>query len=261
MTGIGRLSSIQGSNLGANISRGHQIPIINKPPVPRKDGPFRVNLMPPKTISVESKLRAQVKALKEKEQLKKLAAIKKKPSRMSPRKPMHSSTMNGDPIHSSTLLDFDRLEVPKPKNAYEMMQEASRDPRVKAKKLVKKVPKNPPALEQSSLFEDPPAPHVPEDLAKFSDNKNKSDNQKLSDKENSDANSPQKVVKPAVSRVYKRKSVNNSTLSKPSVSFDQSIPMQKTPKKESKKEKAVKQWAQLQTSHFSEVEEFDLSFS
>jgi len=262
MTGIGRLSSIQGSNLGANISRGHQIPIINKPPVPRKDGPFRVNLMPPKTISVESKLRAQVKALKEKEQLKKLAASKKKPSRMSPRKPMHSSTMNGDPIHSSTLLDFDRLEVPKPKNAYEMMQEASRDPRVKAKKLVKKVPKNPPALEQSSLFEDPPAPHVPEDLAKFSDNKNKSDNQKLSDKENSDANSPQKVVKPAVSRVYKRKSaVNNSTLSKPSVSFDQSIPMQKTPKKESKKEKAVKQWAQLQTSHFSEVEEFDLSFS
>jgi len=259
MTGFGRLSSIQGSTFGSNISRGAQIPIINKPIQPRKDGPYRVNLPPPR-MKTENKLLAQVRALKMKEQQKKMAASKKKPSRFSPRKPMHSSTMNGDPIHSSTLLDFDRLEVPKPKNAYEMMKEASRDPnKEKFKKLVKKVPKHPEPLEQSSLYDDPP--EVPENLARFSDNKNKSDTEKLSDKENADANSPQKILKPAVSRVYKRKSGNNSTLSKPSVSFDQSLPTQKTPKKESKKEKQVKQWAQLQTSHFSEVEEFDLSFS
>ena len=230
MTGIGRLSSIQGSNMGANISRGAQIPIIRKQSEPRKDGPFRVNLPPPRMISVEKQLQAQVRALKEKEMKKKLAASKK-PSRFSPRKPMHSSTMNGDPIHSSTLLDFDRFDAPKPKNAYEMMKEASLNPKDRVKKLVKKVPKNLPVLEQSSLYEDPP--HASENLAKLSGNE--SDNQKLSDKENSDTNSPQKTMKPAVSRVYKRKSVNNSTASKPSVSFDQSMPSKKTPKKVSKK--------------------------
>jgi len=252
--GSNRLSSIQGSTLGANISRGHQIPIIRKPVQPKKDGPFRLNLPPPSAHSVERQLLAQVKALKEKEKKKKVIAGKK-PSRFSPRKPLHSSTMHGDPIHSSTLLDFDR-DVPKPKNAYEMMKEASQNPREKTKKLVKKVTKNPPTLEQSSLYEDPPVD--PCNLDKLSGQK--SDNQKLSDKENSDINSPQKPKKPAVSRVYKRKSLNTSATVKPSVSFDQSVP-KKTPKKVTKQEKAIKQWTQLQTSHFSEVDDFDLSFS
>jgi len=262
MTGIGRLSSIQGSNFGGNISRGAQIPIIRKPAEPRKDGPFRVNFPPPRTISIEKQLQAQVRALKEKEK-RKLAASKKA-TRFSPRKPMHSSTMNGDPIHSSTVLDFDTREllfdpavdIPKPKNAYEMMKEASQNPKERVKKLVKKVPKNLPALEQSSLYEDPP--QDPYNLDKLSGNT--PEYKQLNDKENSDTNSPQKTTKPAVSRVYKRKSVNNSTTSKPGVSFDQSMP-KNTPKKVTKKEKAVNQWTQLQTSHFSEVDDFDLSFS
>jgi len=249
-----RLSSIQGSIMGVNLSRGPQIPIIRKPAESKRNGPFRLNLPPPSTLSVERHLLAQVKALKEKD-VKKKQMTGKKPSRFSPRKPIHSSTINGDPIHSSTLLDFDR-DVPKPKNAYEMMKEASQNPKEKAKKLVKKVTKNPPTLEQSSLYEDPPA--EPCNLAKLSDRK--SDNQKHSDKENSDNNSPLKPKKPVVSRVYKRKSMNASVASKPSISFDQSIP-KKTPKKETKQEKAIKQWTQLQTSHFSEVDDFDLSFS
>jgi len=254
ISGTNRLSSIQGSTLGANISRGHQIPIIRKPAQPKKDGPFRLNLPPPNAHSVQRQLLAQVKALKEKDKKKKIIAGKK-PSRFSPRKPMHSSTMHGDPIHSSTLLDFER-DVPKPKNAYEMMKEASQNPREKTKKLVKKATKNPPTLEQSSLYEDPPVD--PCNLDKLSGQK--SDIQKLSDKENSDINSPQKPKKPAVSRVYKRKSLNTSAAVKPSVSFDQSVP-KKTPKKVTKQEKAIKQWTQLQTSHFSEVDDFDLSFS
>ena len=225
MSGISRLSSIQGSNMGANISRGAKIPIIRKLSQPRKDGPFRY-LPPPRTMTVEKQLLAQVRALKEKEMK------KKKPSRFSPRKPMHSSTMNGGPIHSSTLLDFDR-DIPKPKNAYEMMKQASQNPKERTKKLVKKAPKNAPSLEQSSLYEDPPAPvdAAADDLAKFSSEN--VETKKQSDKENADGNSPQKARKPAISRVYKRKNVNNSTSSKPGVSFDQSMP-KKTPKKETK---------------------------
>jgi len=99
--------------------------------------------------------------------------------RFTPRKPMHSST--------------------EPKNAYEIMKEASQNHKERTKKLVKKAPKKAPNLEQSSLYEDPPAPVDAGNLAKFSSENARS--KKQSDKENADNNSPQKARKPIIIRV------------------------------------------------------------
>merc|ERR1712083_376397 len=53
-----------------------------------------------------------------------------------------------------------------------------------------------------------------------------------------------------VTKTYKRKEKL-----KPSVSFQTSP----TSKKPTKKEKRLEEWASLQTSHFSEIDEFDIS--
>ena len=194
----------------------------NLPLVSKSSGPFRVNLVQ-RGMSREQKLFAEVKAIK-------AGLVKKKPSskRTSPRKGISKG-----PIHCSTLLE-DIGEAPKQRNIKEMLQSANNiqkptlDPSIANDSLSDS--------EASSLFEDVHDPPSQEDITGAADNEEETTN-KINDKENTDVNSPHKFQKPAVSRVYKRKTINNSTFaSKPSdsASFDQSSNRQ-SPRKETKK--------------------------
>jgi len=217
------------------------LPILTREPR-RKGGPFRINLQPAGP-TVEQKLLAQVKDLK----LKAKSGnneINKKPRvgrRASPRKPLHSST-----------LLTDMAEIRKPRNAHEMLMEADRNKMV-SKRL----------MEESSLYEDPSTAHEEECPSKASKTDKPSETiEKTSDKENSQVVSPVKPVKITNNRVYKKKNVREKEKNSELVTtFDESSStMKKTPKKDTKKERVVNQWAKLQSSHFEEVDDFDLSF-
>merc|ERR1712059_76617 len=142
----------------------------------------------------------------------------------------------------------------------------------KGKKLTKKAPKHKTeasGLEQSSLYEDLRAESVSSGGAPLIQTKlvlggnrkedKKKEQQSNSDKENGDNNNTgdkEKKSNLTVSRTYTRKNAstgNNSILG-------QTEKILKTPKKQNKQTKKAESWAQLQTSHFSEVDDFDLSF-
>ena len=182
--------------------------------------PFRVNFHSGagQGGSVAQQLLAQAKAIKEND-----ADAKGKQKRVSPRK----KTVGRGPIHSSTLLD-DLGDVPRQRSVKEMLEAASRKKTPAAENSVSE-------SEISSLYEDleqpEQAPEAPVETKQTDAN--------ADDKENANTNvtSPKKkFVKPAVTKVYKRKTVNNSTLtsSKQGASFDQSSKLH-SPKKESKK--------------------------
>ena len=181
--------------------------------------PFRVNLhsRPGQGGSVEQQLLAQVKAIKNND-----SDPKGKQRRVSPRK----KAVGRGPIHSSTLLE-DVNDAPRQRSVKEMLEAASRRKTPAAENSVSE-------SEISSLYEDleqpEEAPEAPVETKQTDAN---------ADKENTNTNvaSPKKkFVKPAVTKVYKRKTVNNSTLasSKQGASFDQSSKLH-SPKKESKK--------------------------
>ena len=214
--------------VGFRLSRG--VPIKRKAYEPRKDGPFRISVPESRNLTIERRLLEQVKAIRKKEEARKVSA---KALRKSPRKPLHSSTMISDnPILSSTRLDCMDIHSgsTKPKNAYEMLKEASDKPKEKTKKFVKKMPKKTVACEESSLFEDDDSSANEELAYNGVDRKeSKTAKKRTSDKENSEGSSPLKTSKIAVSRVYRRKK------EKPGVSFEQSVQNLRTPKKETKK--------------------------
>jgi len=131
----------------------------------------------------------------------------------------------------------------------------------KVKKMVKKAPKiKHPDPDQSSLLEEAqPARKKPvrnaakEAKERLEEISKSPENEKSPNKENS----PEKRSRPVAKTYVKR---NVSKISKPGVSFDESIP-HTPPKKPKIQEKKLDQWAALQTSHFSEVDDFDLSFA
>lgn len=263
--GAARLSTIPGITAGAGMAITKSSGLTSKLPVEivskEKEGPFRV-ILPSKTKVVERDLLAQVKALREKELLDK----KKKPrtNRTSPRKKFSKK----DPIVCSTLLE-DPSAAPKQKDIREMFE---------AVKNKQEQPESDSVVvsEASSLYDDL-------SLADETEQKDETNAEKI-DKENVNVNneSPiKKVMKPTVNKVYKRRKENtinaNDTTSTFIKSPDQSSKLG-SPRKETKKVikfkaskcchfpsvfqvKAFNQWAKHQTSHFSEVEDFDLSFT
>jgi len=137
-----------------------------------------------------------------------------------------------------------------PKNAFEVLKSARSDakPTKKVKKLTKKVSKNR-QLEQSSIYE---SHNQPPAKSRKVPSKKKSPT-KSTGKENHDELESSNIV---VSRTYRKKDKQ-----KPSVSFEQTLQTSPSRKKPTKKEKRLEAWASLQTSHFSEIEEFDISFA
>ena len=253
--GAARLSCIPGVTAGVP-STMRTSAQLSRPPVEIvsriERGPFRVNL-PSKTKIVERDLLAQVKALREKEEMDRKK--KSRSTRSSPRK----KYVQKDPIASSTLLEDP--PVPKQKNIKEMFEA------VKSKQEQEMAEEEGEVSEASSLYDDLPPGDETEPHDEEAEEKK--------DKENVETNSPS-PLKPVVSKVYKRKKdhSSNSTFIK---SPDQSSKLG-SPKKETKKVrnsntkfflsniillqvKAFNQWAKHQTSHFSEVEDFDLSFT
>jgi hypothetical protein len=170
-------------------------------------------------------------------------------------------------------------KVSAPRNAFEVLKSARAKPAVKTKKLTKKVSKNQ-KLDQSSICEPALAdkingngrgrkrvqtkkkiPRADKNMSKVAvEEKSRSkvgsgekNRKNSSDKENTGKEAD--MSNTSVFKTYRTKK------DKPSVSFDQSIPSSPKHKKPTQKEKKLDSWAALQTSHFSEVEEFDLSFS
>ena len=196
---------------------------------------------------------------------------KKQLRRVSPRK---GGPRKG-PILCSTLLDD--VSVPRQRSVKEMFESSN-------KRQQKSIEESLSESETSSLFEDIEHPHEVTGAADNEEEEEEDTGSRVSDKENTDntnMDSPKKnfkPLKPAVSRVYKKKPVNQSSVAN-FVSFDQSSSVV-SPKKETRKvralnfycfdiinlfvlfqDKQLKEWAKHQTSHFSEVEDFDLSFS
>ena len=267
--GAARLSTIPGLTAGGGgVTAVKRAGPVSRPPVEivsrmKEKGPFRVNL-PLKSKTVEIDLLAQVKVLREKEEMERKKKEKLKASRTSPRKKVSKK----NPIASSALLE-DPETAPKQKNIREMFEAVkSKQDREEGNVADQS------ASEVSSLYDDP-------SLVDETDQKDEAAADK-NDKENVDTNSPspeKNVRKHAVSKVYKKKDVtsNNSITSTFIRSPDQSSKLG-SPKRETKKVtkcfkadylnftfflqvKAFNQWAKHQTSHFSEVEDFDLSFT
>jgi len=151
-------------------------------------------------------------------------------------------------------------EPPKPKTAFDVMKAADSREKPKVKKMTKKAPKSrPDNLEQSSLcFEQdqqrrakPQRKTAKVAVEKLSEVEKSPDRR---DKENAGANSgsPMKAIK-LTTKTYVKRNVSK-------VSFDQSVPVS-PPKKVKKQEAKLNEWAALQNSCFSEVDDFDLSFS
>jgi len=236
--GLGPSHSI----LPSNKQRESIYPIVSGASNPK---PFRVNIQSRKA-RVEQNLFAQVKAMREKELTATNPDKKKQQRRVSPRK---GGPRKG-PILCSTLLEG--VDVPRQSRGKEMFEYSNK----RQKKAVEEPLSE---SEASSLYEDI---EPPGDVTGAADNVEEETRSRVSDKENTNNTNmdspkkPLKPLKPAVSRVYKKKTVNQSSI----VSFDQSSSVL-SPKKETKKDKQLKEWAKHQTSHFSEVEDFDLSFS
>ena len=175
----------------------------------KEEGPFRISQIS-KAQQIERDLLTQVKLMRLKEEMaRKNKEKSKKSSRTSPRKKFSKK----DPIACSTLLE-DPSAAPKQKNIKEMFEAA------KNKRVVEES-----VSEASSLYEDPP-----EDETQHNDENNCENSQ-----ENVDTNNPsplKNVMKPAVSKVYKRKREDtNNTFAK---SLDQSSQLD-SPKKATKK--------------------------
>ena len=266
--GTARLSTIPGLTAGGGVTAGKRAAPVSRPPVEivsrtKETGPFRVNL-PLRSKTVEIDLLAQVRVLREKEMERKKKE-KPKSTRSSPRKKLSKK----NPITSSALLE-DPETAPKQKNIREMFEAVKSKQSREEEQVVDQS-----ASEASSLYDDL-------SLVEETDQKEEAAVEK-SDKENVTTNSPspvKNVRKHGVSKVYKRKkdvTSNCSTTSTFIRSPDQSSKLG-SPKRETKKVpkcykvdcfylhfilqvKAFNQWAKHQTSHFSEVEDFDLSFT
>ena len=192
-------------------------PIVSGANNPRPSRP-RVNIQL-KNDRIEKNLLAQVKAMREKELFATNQDKNKRPRRVSPRK----GAPRKGPLLCSTLLDVD---VPKQRSVKEMFESSS-------KRQQKTVEESLSESEASSLFED---------IEPINDNTGAADNvevvtHEVCDKENTDANMDStkqlKALKPAVSRVYKKKIVTKSAVTN-IVSFDQSCSVI-SPKKETRK--------------------------
>merc|ERR1712176_991483 len=165
----------------------------------------------------------------------------------------------------------------------EMRKKKARDAdrqRQREKKYTKKLPKNrleARKLEQSSLYEDPQAepvsisssgttlmqtkltqqaPKRKVERKAESDHSDK-ENTGVSVRESGRDSRGDKGNNSTINRTYSRKLLGNKTSES---TFDSSDKSRRSPRKHSKKEKAAETWAQMQTSHFSEVEDFDLTF-
>merc|ERR1711962_599686 len=199
---------------------------------------------------------------------------KKMPSAASTEPTVQAPAAGVDPPTSSacTAPDCERLSQPAgsaqsspqkaPKNAFEVMKARQAQPVTKAKKLTKKASKSRKQV-QPSLSESSASSLVNKingtggSRTKLSGRGKISSTKKFSGKENSSSGNTSQdsldSTRPIVVNTYRRK---NSTQH---VSFETSITSPK--KRLTKKDKKVEEWAKLQTSHFSEVEEFDLSFA
>jgi len=226
-------------------SRVSTAPIISK----TNQKPFRINF-PLKTAIMEHKLLAKVKAIRQTESDRRRKENKLKSKRVTPRK------VAKGPIHCSTLLE-DIGSTKNQPSVYEMLKNAKSDKKATEDASLSE-------SEVSSLYDEVPSQDDISFATDNQDNEEEITTREVKDKENEvSVASPKKVLKPAVSRVYKRKQpVNNTTVGSKSgmVSFDRSSKLP-SPKKETKKDKELKAWAEHQTSHFSEVDDFDLSFN
>lgn len=217
---IGGHHGVMGNHsiLPSNKQRESIFPIVAGTNNPK---PFRVNIQSRKA-RVEQNLFAQVKAMREKE-LTSSNHDKKQPRRVSPRK---GGPRKG-PILCSTLLED--VDVPRQRSVKEMFESSN-------KRQQKTVEESLSESEASSLYEDI-EPH--EEVSGAADNEGDEETRtRAYDKENTDTNmdspkKPLKALKPAVSRVYKKKSAFQSSVAN-FVSFDQSS-SENSPKKETKK--------------------------
>ena len=208
--GLGPQQGVLGNHsiLTSNKQRESIFPIVAGINNPK---PFRLNIQS-KKARVEQNLFAQVKAMREKELTASSLDKKKQPRRVSPRK---GGPRKG-PILCSTLLED--VDVPRQRSVKEMFESSN-------KRQQKSVEESLSESEASSLYEDIEAP---EEVTGAADNEGEDEDTRtrVSDKENTDTNmdSPKKALKPlkpAVSRVYKKKTVNQSSVAS-FVSFDQS---------------------------------------
>ena len=211
------------SNLPSNKQRDSIFPIVSRANNPK---PFRVNIQSRKA-RVEQNLFAQVKAMREKELTASNLDKKKQPRRVSPRK---GGPRKG-PILCSTLLDD--VAVPRQRSVKEMFEYSN-------KRQQKSVEESLSESEASSLYEDIEPPlHEVTGAADYEEEVEEETRSRVSDKENTDntnMDSPKKSLKPlkpAISRVYKKKTVNQSSVAN-FVSFDQSSSVV-SPKKETRK--------------------------
>lgn len=265
-----RLSIVpKGGFLTSSINAGRKVE-------KKKDGPFRFTMAPSSNALLAARLVAEAKKMPPKfsKPLPKPSSSLKhpvKPSQNNPSSNMKQTKMP-DSI-SQQLLKVPSVSYGTKHKQQNIIEEVSGAPegtsdktgKQKAKKMVKKASKNKhPEADQSSIFEEnKPARSKPQRNAAKAATERLEEINKSPEKEKcpNKENSPVKGNKP-VAKTYAKRNVSKTSVSfaKTSVSFDVSVP-HSPPKKVKVQEKKLNQWAALQTSHFSEVDDFDLSFS